>query len=608
MRQFLVHLAFFAVMFSAAALPAQTIRNEVSPVLDRSGAGAVNRATVESSGQQAVGDYAPRREWIPAWAEQGNFHFMRLDGGPIEPQKASRALWGKAFTSADKEVLGNMYGKYSANAIDLISHAGVNWVWLTWSVGFSWQDEEAQRQQAREMVDRLHQRGIHVTAYMCSASIFWESMFRDQPQSVGWVKLDPQGFPYRYSSGLDSFRFLADGGKPGWVALEEKRLGAAIDAGFDAVFLDNTSDPNLADAAIMDGFLRELRRFVHEDKHSNILLLSNFGMDTERAALNVNMDVVFDEYYEEPGVWGDEWNVRNIRRHKYMRGVIPEWKPMLAEYNEYRVGNTFTTYLSPRAERLSIAEAAVFGVSFEHNIEGPYVNALIHGNKDAMASWNAIGEYNRFLSGHQDIYHNATQVANYLVLLPGAGRGFDWLGRGFDRLQRNNDLYDVLAKKSILFNLMLAARVKEADLAKYRTVVIPKGVPWPDDLKNYKERGGQVDVVDEAPQETIVTMQKEQPVCASLSIDPDRNVLGNITRIDAGKALAIHILNYAPSAASDLRIAVDLGPECENTIQGALQVFSPDAVTSKNADLLHSGHRWSFVLHKVDTYAVAVLH
>ena len=231
----------------------------------------------------------------------------------------------------------------------------------------------------------------------------------------------------------------------------------------------------------------------------------------------------------------------------------------------------------------------------------------MHGNKDAMASWNAIGEYNRFLSDHRDFYHNATQVANYLVLLPGAGSGFDWLGKGFDRLQGTNDLYDMLAKKSVLFNLMLAARVKEADLAKYRTVVIPKGVPWTNDLKNYKERGGQVDVVDGAPQETIVALQKEPPACASLSIDPDRNVLGNITRIDAGKALAIHILNYAPSPSADLRIEVDLGPKCENTIQGALQVFSPDAATSKDAALQRSGNRLSFVLPKVDTYAVAVL-
>jgi hypothetical protein len=393
---------------------------------------------------------------------------------------------------------------------------------------------------------------------------------------------------------------MADVANPGWVALEEKRIGAAIDAGFDAVFLDNTSDPGWADMSTMDGFLRELRRFVHEDKHSNMLLLSNFGLDSARTALNLNMDVVSDEFYEEPGAWGDEWNVRNIRRFKYMRGVIPEWKPMITEYSEFRRGNRSTTWLSPHSERLSIAEAAVFGGSLAHDMEGPFDTALIHGEKAAMASWNAIGKYNRFLSGHQDIYHNATQVANYLVLLPGTGMSFDWR-------EEKNDLYDVLAKKSVLFNLKLAGRVHEADLAKYKTVVIPKGVPWPDDLRNYKERGGHVDVVDGAPEGTIGAMLKEPPACASLSVVSDRNVLGNITRIDAGKAFAIHILNYAAAPAADVRIGVELGPDCENLIQGALQVFSPDAATSKQTALHRSGHRLSFDLPKVDTYAVAVL-
>jgi hypothetical protein len=264
-----------------------------------------------------------------------------------------------------------------------------------------------------------------------------------------------------------------------------------------------------------------------------------------------------------------------------MRGVIPEWKPMITEYSQFRSGNRSTTYLSPRSERLSIAEAATFGGSFAHDMEGPFDDALIHGNKAAMASWNAIGVYNRFLARHRDIYHDATQVANYLVLLPGTGMSFDWR-------EEKNDLYDVLAKKSVLFSLMLVGRVHEADLAKYKTVVIPKGVPWPDDLRNYKKRGGHVDVVDGAPKGPIGTMLKEPPACASLSIDSGRNVLGNITRIDAGKSLAIHILNYAATPDADVRIGVELGPDCENTIQGALQVFSPDAAQGSGSPALRS--------------------
>ena len=594
--QLIALLAVAGIALSTEALQGPGTNKRVSSFQKQSA--KARSAAVDSSGKE--GPYAPRPEWIPVWAQPGNFHFARLDGGPIEPQKASRSSWGKTFTAQDKEVLGNLYGKYADQMVDLVSQAGVNWVWVTWSVGYSWQDEAAQREQAREMVKRLHRRGIHVTAYMCASSIFWQSMFRDQPQSVGWVKLDPNGVPYRYSDGEDSLRFIADVGKPGWVALEEKRIGAAIDAGFDAVFLDNTADPDWADAKTMNDFIQELRRYIHQEKHSNMLLLSNYGLDAARTVLDKNTDVVFDEFFEEPGARGGNWNVRNIRRMKYLRGMIPAWKPLITEYSNFRNGDRSTMFLSSRSERLSIAEAATFGGGYVWNMEGPFDDALVHGDKAAMASWSAIAQYNHFLIEHRDIYHNATQVANYLVLLPGTHMGFDWR-------QEKNDLYDTLAKRSVLFNLKLADKVKEIELAKYGTVVIPKGDPWPEALKLYRQKGGKVDVVDRASNGAIDAMLKRPPACASLLIDSDDNVLGNIARIDGGKALAIHILNYSQAPVADVRIGVDLGPECRETIKGTLELFSPDRDTSGEKTFQMSGQQLSFVLPKIDTYAVAVL-
>ena len=34
--------------------------------------------------------YRAKREDVPSWAEQGNFRFIRLDGGQIESWKAGR--------------------------------------------------------------------------------------------------------------------------------------------------------------------------------------------------------------------------------------------------------------------------------------------------------------------------------------------------------------------------------------------------------------------------------------------------------------------------------------------------------------------------------------
>jgi len=151
---------------------------------------------VRGRAQNAV--LRPTRSQLPAWLEQGKIHFARFDGGPIEVQKAMRSSWGEQFTPQETEVLGNLYGKYGDRMVALLTQAHVNFVWVTYSVGFSWQDEAAQRAAVREIVHKLHNHGIHVAAYMCPASVFWQSMFKDVPQSVRWIMFDPQDLPYRY--------------------------------------------------------------------------------------------------------------------------------------------------------------------------------------------------------------------------------------------------------------------------------------------------------------------------------------------------------------------------------------------------------------------------
>ncbi|MBV8052488.1 MAG: hypothetical protein JOZ80_14965 [Acidobacteriaceae bacterium] len=49
--------------------------------------------------------YRAKPEDVPSWAEQGNFRFIRLDGGRIESWKAERTWWGKDFSAKEKDVL-----------------------------------------------------------------------------------------------------------------------------------------------------------------------------------------------------------------------------------------------------------------------------------------------------------------------------------------------------------------------------------------------------------------------------------------------------------------------------------------------------------------------
>jgi hypothetical protein len=79
---------------------------------------------------------------------------------------------------------------------------------------------------------------------------------------------------------------------------------------------------------------------------------------SNRIVLNRNMEVVFNEYWMEQGVWGSEWNVTSVRRMKYVRGVVPKWKPLISEYSRFHEGDRAHGWLKPKSASLGIAEAA----------------------------------------------------------------------------------------------------------------------------------------------------------------------------------------------------------------------------------------------------------
>ena len=81
--------------------------------------------------------YRAKPEDVPLWAEQGNFRFIRLDGGQIESWKAERTWWGKKFSAEGKEVLTRIYDRDFEKMLGLLKQAEFNWIWVTWSSGWS---------------------------------------------------------------------------------------------------------------------------------------------------------------------------------------------------------------------------------------------------------------------------------------------------------------------------------------------------------------------------------------------------------------------------------------------------------------------------------------
>lgn len=567
---------------------------------------------------------------LPSWLKSGTVRFARFDGGALEAQKTMRSDWASQFTSEDRETLANLYGKYSDRMIDLLVQAKINFVWVTYSVGFSWHDEEAQRAAVGELVKKLHAHGIKAAAYVCAISVFWESMFKDDPQSVRWIMVGSDGAPYRYSDGRDAMRFVADTSNPGWVEYQRRRVGGIIDDGLDAIFFDNPSlDSHPSEPDNVAHFFEQLLHYAHQEKKSDIPISTNLGLYPPFNVLNRQMDFIFTEGWAEPGAWDGYWEVSNIRRDRLVKGLNPGVKPIVSEYSHFQKGrDRNNSYLGPRSEKLAIAESAAFGTSYTWDMEGPFDTALIRQDPKATESWSAISQYNGFLEDHPELYADAINVAPYAILLPDLNPDFDWPG-GAARL-------DFLAKNSVLGDFKVASRISSKELAAYRGVIVPTytslSAEQKEMIRDYQKNGGRVSIFAETSAATGLDAEilppsgkgplqgksaEEQVLAEINSLAPDAThvkvehgasqVLANVTAARNGTALVIHVLNYGQTPIRELKLKLIVGKQFQTLVGRRPSLLSPDTKSASFGKVQWKGPALEATLPSVDSYSVVVL-
>ena len=571
---------------------------------------------------------------LPAWLKSGNVRFARFDGGPIEVRKTLRSEWAAQFTPQDRDILANLYGEHADRMIDLLVQAKVNFVWVTYSVGFSWHDEEAQRAVVRELVKKLHAHGIKAAAYVCAISIFWESLFKDDPQSVRWIMIGSDGIPYKYSDGHDAMRFVADIDSPGWVEYQKRRVGAIIDDGLDAIFFDNPFlDSHPSEPASVAHFFDQLLNYARREKKSDIPFFTNLGLYPPFNVLNRQMDFIFTEGWAEPGAWDNHWEVSNIRRDRLVKGLNRGVKPIVSEYSHFQKGDRSTSYLGARSEKLAIAEAAAFGTSYTWDMEGPFDTALVTQNPKALESWSAISQYNGFLEDHAELYADAVNIVPLAIFLPDLNPDFDWPG-GAARL-------DFLAKNSVLGDFRFASRITKKDLAAYRGVIVPAyaslAAEQKEMIRDYQTGGGKVSIFAESsaaetPAATRLNAEilpppekgpmkdksAEAQVLAEInSLAPDAthvelenagtHVLANVTSVRDGKSLVVHVLNYGQTPVGELNLKLVVGKEFQTLVGRKPSLFSPDTKVAVFQKVKWKGSTLQVTLPSVDSYSVLVV-
>jgi hypothetical protein len=547
--------------------------------------------------------YRAKPEDVPPWAEQGNFRFIRLDGGQIESWKAERTWWGHKFSAEEKEVLTHIYDRDFEQMLGLLKQAEFNWIWVTWSSGWSLKDEDENRENLKKVIARWHENGIHVSAYLSASNIFRESAFRDDPETKKyglWMHGIPMFYAGPTKTGLHISwdRRLADARKPGWRAYLLKKAVLAVDAGVDAIIWDNVIGYNDGLAQLLDDTQRMAERKAQETGRPKVMVYANIHIAPGRFGMNDIDEVIWEEDGKDtPGVWDGNWQVDNARKIKFLSGEKQLWQPLKYENDVYHCGRRENCIPSPAEQKLSIAEAYAFGAATSRNIEGRFLSALIKGEPEAQEAWTAIAQYNHFLVQHRELYHKAAPAARIALI----------------SAEPLNPLADEFLKRSVFFETKVLAHLdKGIPLDRFKVLVRPADLPklsaeQQARLDTFTAGGGVIIRAGKA--ERAIAIRAEAAAGGPrLSLEPRGYVLGHLTRKPDDGTFILHLLNYNHQAlAENVKVRLDLSGLVQDLSRWEVKVLSPDAAQPQFTALTLHGSVSEFTLGRIEHYTVVTL-
>jgi len=547
--------------------------------------------------------YRAKPEDVPPWAEQGSFRFIRLDGGRIESWKAERTWWGKKFSAKEKNVLSHIYDRDFEQMLGLLKQAEFNWIWITWSSGWSVKDEHENRENLKKVIARCHENGIHVSAYLSASNMFRKSAYRDDPETKKyslWMRGIPMFYagPTKAEPHISWDRRLADARKPGWRAYLLKKAELAVDAGVDAIMWDNMIGYNEGLAQLLDDTQRMAERKVQQTGRPKVLVYANIHIPTDRFGINDINDLIWEEDGKDtPGVWDGHWQVDNARKIKFLSGEKQPWQPLKYENDLYHCGPRERCIPSPAEQKLSIAEAYAFGAATSRNIEGRFLSALITGEPEAQEAWKAIAQYNHFLVEHRELYHQAAPVARIALI----------------SVEPRNALADEFLKQSIFFETKVLAHLdKGVPLEQFKVLVMPAHLPKLSGeqkarLDAFTAAGG---VIIRAGKTGAGIAPRAEAASGGprLSLEPRGYVLGQLTGKPDGRTLILHLLNYDHQApAENVKVRLDLGGLVPDLSRWEVKLLSPDAAHPQFFDLSLHGSVSEFTLRRIEHYTAVTL-
>ncbi len=405
------------------------------------------------TGHFKIGPYRP----IYLWGGPGTIRMNRLK---FMDQPVDEFAHHEAHAPAGAaRVVGDMY---------------CNWVHLTYDWGFPPEIEQEDWDDFERAAAVYHEAGSPVFAYFQSSNCVFDGSYRDKD----WYARNAWGQKVYYYSG----RYMTCLTHPEWVDHLKAMIKGAIERGADGVFLDNLwhgsmplslfntwlgsagchcerckaefqaetgyaipsliqpDDPATISylrwrADQVTGLIRELAQFTQDLRPGIPVSANDFDAITRSAyliygidlkALAEVQDIIMIENFGLPHWDGQNRLANNALTVRTALPIVGE----SAHFSvlSYDVGIGFDGLYPERRYQQGIAEAAACGASMtikgtEYFVDGQHT---VLTPADYGPIHRAIGDYNRWLEAHTELYEDGRSAAPVGLLYPGEKLWFDW--------------------------------------------------------------------------------------------------------------------------------------------------------------------------------------
>lgn len=355
----------------------------------------------------------------------------------------------------------------------MAQEAACNWAYLMYDWGFPPEVEQTDWEDFRQAVQVYHAEGIKVFGYVQSSNCVYDGSYKEKD----WYALDPQGKHFYYYTG----RYMTCWLHPEWIEHLRQIVRGIVEAGADGVFYDNPwhgTDPMhflgawmgsagcycaRCRAAYRDFSGAEIptRISPSTDKASRVYLHWRAGQVTQTLAelsayarsINPNIFISANDYdavmrpsYLVYGVdlaalaeiqnvvmiedfamprWEGELLINNALTLRTAQALIGDTPLSTIPYDQ---GIGFDGVYSPRRFVQAIAEAAACGASTvikgtEYVEDGTFTLLTA---EQFVSQRQAVGEINRWLEVHADLYMGRENIARIGLLHPGENLFWQW--------------------------------------------------------------------------------------------------------------------------------------------------------------------------------------